>query len=858
MNRFLTFLLLIIGTSLYAQTAHITNSLSKELNETNGFVKVNLVLKDQVNYSVLKNQFNQNDYSLDQRAKVVMRESMTLSQQTQLAIIQHINNNPKQVANFKSFWIINMMTIEAHPDFILELANWPEVDYIELHDHYVGKPIEIMKGGGNAKSINGIEPGLAAINAPALWAMGYTGKNRKYYSIDTGVWPRHPAIDEQFLGHYVPIDQAWNAIDSPTPTDKDGSHGTHTTGTVLGLDEDNNDTIGVAFNAYHMAADPIVTNVNDIKPLPEYIDVFQFALNPDGDTSTTNDIPDAINNSWGIDEHKDTSICAGYVTQMFDAIEAAGIANVFSAGNEGSADTTIGKPQYVSTGLVNTFTVGAVNGNTPTFPITGFSSRGPTACPATGSIAIKPEVVAPGYQVRSAVGEDNFAMYNGTSMAGPHATGACLLLKEAFPNVPGEDILLALYYSATDLGVAGEDNTYGMGMIDVLAAYNYLAQTHTPVSPSSYKYDLSISEIRNPNGNIVCNKMIDPVIVLKNNGDSTINQSTITYQLNDEPISSFTWNGTLNSGDTTSVALPSITAQNFGAYEFRIHAGIDTNKVECDDINNQRMSRFNIQETISSLPFHETFETVKLDSSRWYINNHDGGITWDTAATSGLLWSNYSAYIPLYQYDPRRDQIDGLYTPNITLPNQDSVYLKFDLSYQMIHTILADTMMISISTDCGETFTEIYKKGGLNLETFDTNYTDFVPLYAHHWRTEYIDITSFANNDVIIKFESKNNSGNNLYLDNIWVYEGEEPQGIENLSEEIFQLFPNPATNEITIKSDRNLGRIEVFDMMGKKLHDIMEIQSQTRIDISQFPNGVYLLNRTHDNGTSIHKFIKQ
>ena len=110
--------------------------------------------------------------------------------------------------------------------------------------------------------------------------------------------------------------------------------------------------------------------------------------------------------------------------------------------------------------------------------------------------------------VRSCIDQNNYANYNGTSMAGPHATGAVLLLKEAFPNVSGEDILLALYYSAIDLGDIGEDNTYGMGMIDVLGAYNYLAQTYTPTPPNSIPYDLMITEILSPTNNIQCLSLI--------------------------------------------------------------------------------------------------------------------------------------------------------------------------------------------------------------------------------------------------------------------------------------------------------------------------------------------------------------
>jgi len=77
-------------------------------------------------------------------------------------------------------------------------------------------------------------------------------------------------------------------------------------------------------------------------------------------------------------------------------------------------------------------------------------------------------------------------------MSCPHVSGAVVLLKEAFPQLGGDSLLYALYASAIDMGDPGEDNTFGRGRIDVLAAYNYLAQRHTPV-PARRGYDLALS-----------------------------------------------------------------------------------------------------------------------------------------------------------------------------------------------------------------------------------------------------------------------------------------------------------------------------------------------------------------------------
>ncbi|GAB4259924.1 MAG: hypothetical protein Kow0079_16920 [Vicingaceae bacterium] len=864
MKKLLSLVVLLTALSIcYAQYATVSPSVVKAFEHPNKKIKVNIILSEQVDCIALKESFNANNTPVEQRAKIVIRKLKQLANQTQQPILEYLAFNQVEASQIKSFWIINMLTVEAKSSIIEQLSHWNNIDYIELYDNQKVKPIDLKSLNKiDAKSINGSEPGLLAINAHLLWQLGYTGKARKLYSIDTGAWINHPAIADAFLGNYWPINQAWNGIDSPVPIDKDGSHGTHTTGTVLGLDPANNDTIGVAFNAYFMSADPIVTNIALIKPLPQYIDVFQFALNPDGDTTSTDDIPDAINNSWGIDIHDDTTICNSYVTQMFDAVEAAGIANIFSAGNEGPGDTTIGQPQYVSTGLVNTFTVGAVNANNTGFPIANFSSRGPTACNVGGgSLAIKPEVVAPGVSVRSAINQNNYAYYQGTSMAGPHAAGAVLLLKEAFPYLTGEQILLALYYSAQDLGAAGEDNTYGMGMIDVYAAYNYLASTYTPVPPNNEKYEVEVSEILYPNGKFLCDTFFTPKCIITNLGDSTITNATIEYHVNNFADSIFSWTGNLSTNQSDTITLPAYSFSGKGDFEFFVKCKLDTSLNENDYINNQRVSRFHFPiKYTGNLPFKEDFENVKLDSSYWYLDNDDASITWDTTRTYGLPYGLYSAYINFPNYLPKSLQKDGLITPLITLPNQDSIYLKFDYAYQGIHALLADSLEVLISDDCGYSWNSLFYSGGDALETNDTNKTNWVPLYPQHWNTKYFDITAYKNKSVLIKFEGTNLKGNNLYLDNIWVYQGTEPQAINEFQTSFYvTVYPNPNNGTFTVNINKQKLQLDinVYSTIGKLVYTDKIKNNNKQLDLSFLPSGIYYIQLSDKQSKQTIKIIK-
>src|SRR5690554_5954645 len=513
MKKLLLLFLSLTSLSLaYSQHAFLEQGVINKLAsaDEDDLIPIFIILEDAVDMNTLESDFKSKQIRVSDRARIVMQTLKAKANATQPEIVDFIENSNLAFSQIQRFWISNTVALEACPDLIMELANNEAIARIELNMPQYSL-IEPLKGdAGYEKSVGGAEPGLIAIGAPEMWAMGYTGQGRVALTFDTGVWPDHPAFENRYLVNRMPYTATWFGYDSPVPLDKTNSHGTHVSGIMLGLDSATADTIGVAFGAYLIATDPIVGDLTLVKPLSELMLGFEWAMNPDGDESTSHDIPDVINNSWGRDNtiaDQDWSPCSEVVIPVMSAVQAAGIANVFSAGNEGPGVATIGVPHNINTGLVNSFTVGAVNGNDSILPIANFSSRGPSLCEGEGSLAIKPEVSAPGVNVRSAVANGEYDIFSGTSMASPYVSGAVLLLKEAFPYLTGEDLLLALYYSATDLGEPGEDNTFGMGIINVKAAFDYLSENHIPVPPASPEIDLELLKINNPNGNLACNPL---------------------------------------------------------------------------------------------------------------------------------------------------------------------------------------------------------------------------------------------------------------------------------------------------------------------------------------------------------------
>jgi hypothetical protein len=82
----------------------------------------------------------------------------------------------------------------------------------------------------------------------------------------------------------------------------------------------------------------------------------------------------------------------------------------------------------------------------------------------------------------------------------------------------------------------------------------------------------------------------------------------------------------------------------------------------------------------------------------------------------------------------------------------------------------------------------------------------------------------------------------------------------ENQLENSFSLYPNPATEVITIefKETRKNIALSVFDMSGKEVYQKeMKRGTNTRLTISEWPAGIYSMQVRSDKGTETQVFIK-
>jgi serine protease AprX len=353
--------------------------------------------------------------------------------------------------NVRELWVTNAIAATVPARVVPQLASRPGIARVSL-DSTLQAPATTT-GVAAAPEWN-----LDAVQAPALWALGHTGAGIVVANMDTGVDAAHPDLAGKWRGG----SNSWFDPHSQhaSPYDRHG-HGTQTMGLIVG-GAAGGTAIGMAPDARWIAV-----KLYDDSGAARYSDIhlsFQWLLDPDGDLATV-DAPDVVNASWGL------AGTAGQCISEFDndiaALRAAGIAIAFAAGNDGPAPLTSLSPANGPQG----FAAGAVD---HALAVASFSSRGPSACDAK----IYPDLVAPGVNVRTADlsfgGLPQYVVLSGTSYAAPHVAGAMVLLAGAFPNASVAQLEAALMHSAQDLGAAGEDNSYGFGLANVQAAFQFL------------------------------------------------------------------------------------------------------------------------------------------------------------------------------------------------------------------------------------------------------------------------------------------------------------------------------------------------------------------------------------------------
>ena len=282
--------------------------------------------------------------------------------------------------------------------------------------------------------------GIFAIGADRVWATT-TGIGVIVAVVDSGSGP-HPDLAENLL----PGRSFFGLVESQDGSDIDASgHGTHVAGIIASAANNGIGGSGVAPNA---------------KLLP--IKVLDQAGQGDARDVAAGVRYAADNGAKVINLSLGGATESSSLTQAITYANDKGALVVAAAGNGGAND----KPKWPAS-LDLTLAVTAVD-----------QSNGATSFDQRGEYI---DIAAPGTGIVSTVKGD-YGASSGTSMAAGFVAGAAALLFAAEPRVTNTQVRDILLRTATDIGEPGRDLTFGVGLINMVAALAELQRIFPPIA----------------------------------------------------------------------------------------------------------------------------------------------------------------------------------------------------------------------------------------------------------------------------------------------------------------------------------------------------------------------------------------
>jgi hypothetical protein len=445
--------------------------------EKQEFIPVIVVLKDRANLSDAL--FSKEKESTPVKAIINKLQETARASQKEIQPVLKEEIEKGNIKGYNPFWIVNAFAAQINTEALARLSALPQVAHIRQEQQYslstTLKHIPTESGEeyppnqATYQGETGERPwNLDLIKAPLVWQQGIYGREVVVAIMDTGVDLHHPALKERYRGNLPGHghDTSWYdaAADGSTstgePRDTNG-HGTHIAGIIMGGSPD--EPLGVAPGARWIAVNIFK---NGYAWDSHIIQAFQWLMAPGGDPRNA---PRIINCSWA----SRPEYVRDYLQwEILHNLESAGILVIFAAGNNGASGP--GSPASYP----HAFSVGAVKKEGDRVQIADFSSKGPVNWQEI--TYTKPEICAPGVNIRSSWLKNGFTVLDGTSLAAAHVSGAAALLLEAQPELSPLEVKYILQQGAywepawNELGKR-PNNVYGFGVLDVQEAYKNIA-----------------------------------------------------------------------------------------------------------------------------------------------------------------------------------------------------------------------------------------------------------------------------------------------------------------------------------------------------------------------------------------------
>ncbi len=247
---------------------------------------------------------------------------------------------------------------------------------------------------------------------------------------------------------------------------------------------------------------------------------------------------------------------------------------------------------------------------------------------------------------------------------------------------------------------------------------------------------------------------------------------------------------------------------------------------------------------VTDFPFTEGFEDASFPPNCWtsYRGTNDLGTTNDWKLSSTANSGTQSAYV---QYEDVGTTVeDWLVTPLLDLP-ANSPELSF---YERE----------GYSTDYNSVY---YVKYSTSSQTDIASFTDIISYDETALTTNFaqrtIDLSTLAGQSVYLAFVMQNDDGDDWYIDDIEIKE-RTATALNGIKTSSFNIYPNPSSGIFTLNltSSPEKSELKILNILGKVIVTDSNLKSQTTIDLSKMPKGIYFVELILDNQQQTCKIV--
>ncbi len=365
-------------------------------------------------------------------------------------------------------------------------------------------------------------------------------------------------------------------------------------------------------------------------------------------------------------------------------------------------------------------------------------------------------------------------------------------------------------------------------------------------------YDLGVKKVsienqNNPN----CDQTNFTVKAwIRNEGDSVISSSSVSARVNNGPpqIETFNFNPALQAGDSTQVTFNSVAVTPNSNIKLMVRSLLSSED-GFSSANDTSAIRFVYIGSSNPLPVPGTITFDNLPSgvpAGWLVEQSQGSDfkvrVRGTNSSRSLSTNMYSGNKSSFAIAPTTEVLPtyaGL-TFDLRLKNDLAGAFSFGAG---------DSVTASVSTDCGNSWIEVFKtKASLPFG------------YDNFQTTANINLSDYAGQVVAVRFDAwinrSDNTGAWVDIDNFGFTQ--IPIAVDNmiLADQI-SFFPNPAKSELTFKMPASINSATFLlrNLNGKQLLQ-QEISGGSSLNLSGIPAGIYLTELKTKSGIKRSKLV--